>query len=162
LELILASSAPVAVELSQTHKCVLNCVDIVNWKLTPNPRGGAAVLCKNYRLILPALKDEGDYNRCAEFLQKVEAIQSIQLNLNTGFRLYVSAKGLKCDGFVRVCQNFVKYEDAIDSVLPLSRRSGSAASQSYFQSNKTAPTFRPRKNGMMLLLIAGILTTSSF
>lgn len=150
LELIRDSVPPriSSVEIAQKYERAWNCVDLpllVNWKLTPNPGGDAAVPCKSFRLISPALKNEGDYKSCAEFLQKMEAIRSIQLNSNTGFRLHVSAKGLKCEGYVRLCQNFVKYEDAIDSVLPSARRSGSEASQSYFRSNKSALNLATKK-----------------
>jgi hypothetical protein len=149
LELIRASSPPAttSVEVAQKYERAFNCDDLplVNWKLTPNPGGDPAVLFKSFRLISPAMKHEGDYKSCAEFLQKVEAIPSLKLNSNTGFRLHVSAKGLKCDGYVRLCQNFVKYEDAIDSTLPSSRRSGSEASRSYFRSNKSALNLATKK-----------------
>ena len=126
-------------ETSPKYEQAFNCTDppLINWKLTPNPGAKGSVsraVYKSFRLISPALKDDEGYNRCAEFLQKVEAIPSISVNSNTGFRLHVNAQDLKCDGLVKVCQNFVKYEDAIDSILPPSRRSGNR----YFQSNKAA------------------------
>jgi hypothetical protein len=118
----------------------LNCNDLplINWKVTPNPGSGGERVFNRFRLISPALEDAKDYNRCAVFLQKVQAIPSINVNSNTGFRLHVSAQGLKCDGLVILCQQFIKYEDAIDSILPPTRRSRSVASNSYFKSNKSA------------------------
>jgi hypothetical protein len=136
-------TSPSLLEASPKYEQAWNCTDLplIQWKVTPNPGAkgkGPRALYKSFRLISPALQDEEGCNRCAEFLQMVEATVFLSVNANTGFRLHVHAQDLKCDGLIKVCQNFVKYEDAIDSILPPSRRSGGTASNRYFQSNKAA------------------------
>mmetsp|Transcript_4142 Transcript_4142/g.11297 ORF Transcript_4142/g.11297 Transcript_4142/m.11297 type:complete len:197 (-) Transcript_4142:229-819(-) len=53
-----------------------------------------------------------------------------------GFHLHVDVSNLSNHELVKVCQNFVKYEDVLDLLQPVSRRTGSANSNSHCRSNK--------------------------
>lgn len=113
-----------------------------NWQLTPSPSSRPSrneqKVFKSFRLISPLLKTEQDGHCCSNFLKAIQEGVVATLNSTTGLRVHVDMAGIGFEGSKKVCQNFVKYEDAIDSLLPPSRRTGSSASQSYFQSNKEA------------------------
>lgn len=150
LELLLqTSSAPAtSIESQTTYRRAFRAAAARKWQLTPTPATTTRderphpEESKFFRLISPGLDNEQHYNRCAAFLKQVEAGAStssaVQLNPTTGLRVHVDVTGLSCEGLKRVCQNYVKYEAAIDSFLPPSRRTGSPASQRYFQSIRQA------------------------
>jgi len=83
------------------------------------------------------LQSSADLTRSSRSLQKIEKMQGITTTHIVGLRLHFR-QDMNSAALVRLCQLFVKHEDVLDSVVPKSRRTGTALSNKYFQSNAVA------------------------
>jgi hypothetical protein len=63
-----------------------------------------------------------------------------------GFHVHIDVSTLSIEQLIKVCQNFVKYEDVFDSLLPPSRRTKSPESNRFFQSNRDAIGYSSNSN----------------
>ena len=59
---------------------------------------------------------------------------------DVGSRLHILANDPSFPSIRKLCQNYIKYEDAIDTIVPSSRRTSCATSRRLFRSNKRALT----------------------
>jgi hypothetical protein len=53
-----------------------------------------------------------------------------------GFHVHINVADLSHEELIKVCQNFVKYENVMDTFVPPSRRNGSPESNRFFKSNR--------------------------
>mmetsp|Transcript_16491 Transcript_16491/g.35637 ORF Transcript_16491/g.35637 Transcript_16491/m.35637 type:complete len:453 (-) Transcript_16491:138-1496(-) len=79
--------------------------------------------CNRFELVSPILKGRdglGIVDRVINALGKISS--TINVNQSMGFHVHVNVDKMPLPELKKVCQNFVKYEEAIDSVMPPSRR----------------------------------------
>ncbi|CAB9503409.1 ring finger protein 216 [Seminavis robusta] len=107
-------------------------------KLCPSPGTASSGGNNSYRLVSGWNQSDQDMEDCARIFKHVEKASSknavAALNKVVGLRVHVIARGMDFPALVRLCQNFCKYESAMDVLLPQSRRTGSHASNKFFQS----------------------------
>lgn len=88
--------------------------------------------CNVFELVSPILRSEAGISSIQHILQH---FPSVRLNKSMGFHVHVDVERYSVADLVKIFQQFLKYEAAIDSIMPRSRRSGSNESNSYFMSN---------------------------
>lgn len=155
IELELTSATHVSTyHIAQTLQSSANCaVDVIdsysqahndtsyNWKLVPD---GSIVCstslpdCNTFELVSPVLCGGNGLNQVSNVLRCLgNNIQpSLKVNKSMGFHVHIDVSTLSLSQLIKVCQNYIKYEAAIDTMMPRSRRTGSPQSDQYFQSNR--------------------------
>jgi len=88
--------------------------------------------CNVFELVSPILRSEEGISSIKHILQH---FPSVRLNKSMGFHVHIDVEKYSVSDLVKIFQQFLKYEDAIDSMMPRSRRTGSAESNSFFKSN---------------------------
>ena len=96
------------------------------------PRGGD---CHKFELVSPILNGGHGLAEIDKVLSTLNTIPSVEIGKSMGFHVHIDVSQLSCDELVKVCQNFIKYEGAMDSFMPHSRREDV---QVYCKSNKKA------------------------
>jgi len=123
------------------------------WRMVPADKPSITATKKSnrkfsaFKLLSPWIDTDEGMNDVSDVLGKLTKISNGNACTKAGFRLHVLAQSLSCQTLVKLCQNFVKYESAIDTLVPSSRRCGSTASDCIVRSNKLAleqPTNRKR------------------
>jgi len=113
-----------------------------HWKVVPDSSIKCDLVdpnCQTFELVSPILMGGQGLNKCNHILSNgVQSISSIQVNKSMGFHVHVDVTGISLSNLKKICQNFIKYEDVMDSFLPPSRRSGSEKSRKFFKSNRDA------------------------
>lgn len=97
-----------------------------------NPR------CTKFELVSPILNGNAGIEEASKIVRALTQIDSITVNKSMGFHVHIGVKNCTLSSLIKLCQNFVKYEDAIDTFMAPSRRTGSTESKQYFKSNKNA------------------------
>ena len=70
----------------------------------------------------PILRGCEGRGRLAETLETINYYDLVTVDKQCGYHVHIDLTGINLDGLKRICQNWVKFEDAIDLILPLSRR----------------------------------------
>ena len=95
-----------------------------------------------FELVSPILKGEAALEQCHDILKAlaVSHCTNISVNKSMGFHVHVGVSGMELSQLKNICLNFVKYEDAMDSFMPPSRRTGGSASNEFCRSCKSFVT----------------------
>lgn len=93
--------------------------------------------CTKFELVSPVLRASAGLNEVRKVLESLRGIAS-DVNKSMGFHCHVGVDGMGLSSLTKVCQNFIKYEDCLDTLMPPSRRTNSPESRQYFKSNKSA------------------------
>ena len=154
------SSPPLVTPEDITSKLLNHGVDIHNsvhsyidgrihrdseWKLVPD---GSIVCntsepdCNRFELVSPPLLSGPVLSQISSVLNTLDAFQ-LKVNKSMGFHVHIDASKYSLEQLIKICQQFCKYEDAMDSFMPRSRRTGSDNSNRYFQSNARAISEHP-------------------
>ena len=91
--------------------------------------------CNQFELVSPILRSENGLDSTANILGRLSSLQGIKVNKSMGFHVHIDVAKYKISDLVKICQQYVKYEHAIDSMMPHSRRTGSMESNRFFRSN---------------------------
>ena len=89
------------------------------WKLVPDASLPAGT---GYELVSPILRGSEGRARLARTLEAINAYDLVGVDRRCGYHVHIDLTGIDFEGLKRICQNWVKYEDAIDLILPDSRR----------------------------------------
>ena len=77
---------------------------------------------RGYELVSPILRGAEGRGRLATTLDWINHYELVTVDKNCGYHVHIDLAGINTEGLKRICQNWVKYEDAIDLILPPSRR----------------------------------------
>jgi len=102
--------------------------------------------CTKFELVSPILSGGDGLQEVSRVLQSLQELNCIAVNKSMGFHVHVGVQGYGLSDLIKICQNYIKYEDAIDSFMPKSRRTGSKESNQYCKSNKYAVADRRISN----------------
>ncbi|KAL7543042.1 hypothetical protein ACHAXR_012343 [Thalassiosira sp. AJA248-18] len=128
----------------------------INWKIVRDESIGCNLSqpnCNRFELVSPILRSEKGLRSSRTILQHLSKV-NVTLNKTMGFHVHFDVGKYTISDLIKICQQFIKYEDAIDSMLPRSRRTGSSESDSYFRSNTklAKETLRKEKDGVLIAL----------
>ena len=110
------------------------------WKLVPDaslPPG------RGYELVSPILRGSEGRGRLAVTLDCINHYDLVTVDKQCGYHVHIDLAGIDFQGLKRICQNWVKYEDAIDLILPPSRRGDE---NRFARSVRENHNFEPRYN----------------
>jgi hypothetical protein len=91
--------------------------------------------CNTFEIVSPILRGGTGIGEVDRVMRALGKIPSIKINKSMGFHVHVNVKGLTLANLKNACQNFVKYEKAMDKFMPESRRESVSH---YCRSNRSA------------------------
>ena len=110
--------------------------------------------CNKFELVSPILRSEEGLARTSKILRQLSHV-NVSLNRSMGFHVHLDVSNYSIAELIKICQQYVKYESAIDSMLPLSRRTGSRESNEFFRSNSDVAKDQFGKDEEGLLIALG-------
>ena len=90
--------------------------------------------CNKFELVSPILQSEDGLTNAANLLRHLSNFKP-KLNKSMGFHVHVDVSKYNAKQLSAICQQLIRYEDAIDCIMPPSRRTGSDNSNRFFMSN---------------------------
>eukprot|EP00978_Attheya_sp_CCMP212_P026689 scaffold88301_cov45-Attheya_sp.AAC.1 len=88
--------------------------------------------CTKFELVSPILKGGKGLEKCNKIMEGLKQISSVDVNKSMGFHVHIDVSSLSVSQLIKVCQNFVKYEPIVDTLMPPSRRTDNT----YCKSNR--------------------------
>jgi len=79
--------------------------------------------CNKFELVSPILAGGEGLNTAYKVLDGLKKVSSINLNKSMGFHVHINVEHFSLAQLIKLCQQFIKFERAIDSIMPESRRS---------------------------------------
>ena len=115
---------------------------INGWKLVPDSSISCNLSqpnCNTFELVSPVLQGGDGLGQVAKVTNGLGVFGGqVKINKSMGYHVHIDVSDLNVPQLIKVCQNFVKYEEAMDRFFPFSRRTGSDESNRYFQSNRAS------------------------
>jgi len=107
---------------------------IYDSSLESNPQNPHSCL---FELVSPILSGSNGLGILSNTVTVMADVACVRVNSSMGCHVHVEAKeeNYSLDGMKSICQQFLLFEDAIDSFLPHHRRTGAEKCHSYFESN---------------------------
>jgi hypothetical protein len=87
------------------------------WKIVSDDSIGTGV-----EIVSPILRGEQGLSRLRTAVESLNDAGGLSATSSCGLHVHVDLTGIDIHGLKRICQNWIKYEKAIDLVLPPSRR----------------------------------------
>lgn len=88
------------------------------WKLMDDP----SLPERGFELVSPILRGSEGRGRVGKVIKALNEKKLVVVDKTCGFHLHIDVGDIRFQGIRRICQQFAKYEDAIDLILPPSRR----------------------------------------
>lgn len=111
------------------------------WKMVPDSSivcNLSSPNCTTFELVSPVLAGVPGLQQATQVLTALSRSNSLQVNKSMGFHVHVDVSALSLDDLIKVCQNFIKYENVMDTFMPVSRRNGNPECERFFRSNTKA------------------------
>jgi hypothetical protein len=108
------------------------------WKIVPDSSiacNRSMPNCSTFEIVSPVLSGGNGLSQINKICRALKN-HDIKINKSMGFHVHINVEQYSVKRLVKICQQFIKYEDVFDSLMPPSRRTGSEESARYFQSNR--------------------------